>query len=75
MNMASRIREYFERHYSFLKGLASIGVSGIYQPKLPSWMKEGLTPQEQDYLATKGDWEKVGSDLEKATKNTELNKE
>ena len=38
-------------------------------------MKEGLTPQEQDYLATKGDWEKVGSDLEKAMKNTELNKE
>lgn len=71
--MISRIREYFERHSSFFRSIASINIAGIYQPKLPSWMDSNLTPQEQDYLAIKRDWEKVGGDLEKAMKDTKIN--
>lgn len=72
--MTSRIREYFERHSNFFKGLASINISGIYQHQLPSWMDSNLTPQEQDYIAIKKDWEKVGSDLEKSMKEFNLKK-
>ncbi len=71
--MASRIREYFERQSNFLRSITKINIFGIYQPQLPSWMDSNLTPQEQDYLAIKRDWEKVGSDLEKAMKDTKIN--
>ncbi len=72
--MVSRIREYFEKQSSFFKGLSQINPFGNYSPRLPSWMDNRLTPEQQDYLAIKKDWEKVGSDLEKSIKQFKTNK-
>jgi hypothetical protein len=65
--MGLNLKKYFEKHSAFFKGMGSIldiG-GGYYRPK-PPWMDNDLTPSEQDSLAIKGDWEKVGGDLEKA---------
>jgi len=58
------IREYFKGFFSkdFIKGVGSIlnlaGSSYRFY-----WMRKDLTPQEQDILALKKDWEAVGNDL------------
>lgn len=69
--MASRIRAYFERisqkYSAFLDGMGGLEMWGYYSK--PSWMKEGLTPEQQDALAIRGDWENVGGDLEKSVKD------
>jgi hypothetical protein len=61
--MDSSIRKYFERNFPLLNGIASINIFGNYYHNKPYWMKDNLTPQEQDELAIRGDWEKVGQDM------------
>jgi len=56
--MELNIRKYFT---NFVRGMGSLNIMG-YNFK-PYWMKDNLTPQEQDALAIKRDWEKVGEDL------------
>ncbi len=72
--MISRIRDYFEKHSSFFRGIAQINPFGDYYHRLPSWMDNNLTPEQQDYLAIKRDWENIGRDLEKSIEKFNLNK-
>lgn len=62
------LRSYFERNFekysAFFEGLGSLNIWGYYSK--PPWINNNLTPSEQDALAIKGDWEKIGGDLEKA---------
>ncbi|MCX6750565.1 MAG: hypothetical protein NTZ83_03845 [Candidatus Pacearchaeota archaeon] len=68
MGFVRNIRDYLNRHtekYSaFFEGMGSLNILGYYSK--PTWMKDDLTPEQQDALAIRGDWEKVGVDLEKA---------
>ncbi len=46
----------------FIKGMGSIiNMAGSFYRSY--WMRKDLTPQEQDTLALRGDWEAVGNDL------------
>ena len=60
--MELNIKKYFEKYSNFFEGIGSLDIFGGSSYK-PYWMKDNLTPQEQDALAIKGDWEKVGDDL------------
>lgn len=60
--MGFNIRKYFEEHTQFFDGIGSLSLFPNNNYK-PYWMNNNLTPQEQDALAIKGDWEKVGSDF------------
>ncbi len=60
--MGLNIKKYFEKYASFFEGMGSLRLFGGPSYK-PPWMKDGLTPQEQDALAIRRDWEKVGEDL------------
>ena len=60
------LKEYFKssKCLSFIKGIGGIiDTTGAYFLNKPYWMREDLTPQEQDALALRGDWEAVGNDL------------
>ncbi|HPD81826.1 MAG TPA: hypothetical protein PK357_01875 [Candidatus Pacearchaeota archaeon] len=54
--MVSRIRESFERHSSFFRGMASLGLFWIYDYQKPSWRDNRLTSEQQDYLAIRCDY-------------------
>ncbi|MEK6833806.1 MAG: hypothetical protein AABY32_07220 [Nanoarchaeota archaeon] len=64
--MVSKIREYLQRasdkYSAFFRGMGSLSIFPNNNYK-PSWIKNNLTPNEQDYLAIQGDWEKVGDDM------------
>jgi len=67
------LREYFKTHpkvSAFIEGMGSLRLFGGPSYK-PYWMKDNLTPQEQDALAIRGDWEKVGEDLRISMDNFE----
>lgn len=67
----TRLRDYFNSpkvSSAFIKGMGSLSLFPNNNYK-PYWMKDNLTPQEQDALAIRGDWEKVGKDLRNATNN------
>lgn len=50
----------------FIKGMGSIlNLAGSSSYRF-YWMRKDLTPQEQDTLALRGDWEAVGNDLRHA---------
>jgi len=68
MGLRKYFKRYFEKHSAFFEGMGSLSIFPNSVRK-PYWMKEGLTPQEQDYLAMKGDWEAVGNDLGCAMNN------
>jgi len=60
--MGFNIRKYFEKYSAFFEGMGSLSLFPNNNYK-SYWMKNNLTPEEQDALAIKGDWEKVGKDL------------
>ena len=63
--MGFNIKEYFKKYFgknsAFFRGMGSLNIWGYYSK--PPWMKDGLTHSEQDAMAIRGDWEKVGEDL------------
>jgi len=68
-----KLKEYFKssKFKNFIIGMGSIfDITGSYFSYKPSWMREDLTPQEQDALAIRGDWEAIGNDLRKAIEKT-----
>lgn len=58
------LREYLKSSgfKSFIEGMGSLSLFPDNNYK-PYWMKDNLTPQEQDALAIRGDWEAVGKDM------------
>jgi hypothetical protein len=60
--MGFNVRKYFEKYANFFEGMGSLSLFPNNNYKL-YWMKDNLTPQEQDALAINGDWEEVGSDF------------
>ncbi len=54
-------KKYLERHSAFFDGMGSFSL--FPSRRLPYWMKNNLTPEEQDALAIRGDWEQVRGDL------------
>jgi len=60
--MGFNIKKYFEKYSAFFEGMGSLSFFP-YNNSKPYWMRKDLTPQEQDTLAIRGDWEKVGEDL------------
>ena len=63
--MGFDIKKYFIRYSAFFRGMGSLSLFP-YNNYKQSWMRNDLTPQEQDALAIKGDWEKVGQDMKTA---------
>jgi len=66
--MVLNIKKYFEKYSSFLEGMGSLSFFPNNNSK-PYWMNNNLTPQEQDALAIRGDWEKVGEDMKSSMNN------
>jgi len=60
--MGFNIKKYFEKYSAFFEGMGSLSLFPNNNSK-PYWMKDNLTPEEQDALAIRGDWEKVGEDM------------
>jgi len=66
--MRFNIKEYLINTY---KKIGKINLFGpTYHTKF-YWMNNNLTPQEQDNLAIKGEWEAVGNDLNFSINNIE----
>jgi hypothetical protein len=60
--MGFNTKKYFEKYSAFFEGMKSLSLFP-YNTSKPYWMNNNLTPQEQDALAIKGDWEEVGKDM------------
>ena len=64
------LKEYLAKYSAFFRGMGSLSLFPNNSSK-PYWMNNNLTPEEQDALAIKGDWEQVGNDLKIAMDNFE----
>jgi hypothetical protein len=60
--MRLSLRKYFENYSAFFRGIGGLSIFSDNNYK-PYRMKNNLTPEEQDALAIKGDWEAVGNDM------------
>jgi len=67
MGLRKYFKKYIEKHSAFFKGMGSLSLFPVNDSK-PFWMNNNLTPEEQDALAIKSDWEAVGNDLREVTR-------